>query len=368
MSRFEAKFKGRLGNFLVDVSFTIPHTGITALFGPSGCGKTTILRCIAGLTQLEGNLVVDGKSWQDSSNFLPTHRRPIGYVFQDANLFPHLSVRKNLEYGLKRIQIPRKNQLWEEITEMLGLEALLDREPSKLSGGEKQRVAIGRALLSAPEIILMDEPLSALDRFSRMEILPYLQRLHLDLKVPIVYVSHDLHEVEQLADWMILLERGHVIAQGSISSLLANPQLPLVGLPEAAVILEGGMQFFDSTYCLSLIAVNGGFLTLSQDLGVIGSRHRLRILAREVGIAKSWRDGDASFLNVLSAVIMDIQPFGEQQATVFLKLGKKAHGDALLARITRKSCDVLQLKKGDEVKALIKSVGLVSIPTVNQDG
>ena len=368
MSRFEAEFKGRLGNFEVDVSFTLPQTGITALFGPSGCGKTTILRCIAGLTQLEGNLVVDGISWQNSSKFLPTHRRPIGYVFQDANLFPHLSVRRNLEYGLKRIQNTQKTKLWEEITEMLGLEALLDRKPSGLSGGEKQRVAIGRALLSAPEILLMDEPLSALDRFSRMEILPYLQRLHLDLKVPIVYVSHDLQEVEQLADWMILLEKGHVIAQGCISGLLANPELPLAKSPEAAVILEGSMQEFDSKYCLSKIAVNGGSLTLSQNLGVVGSRHRLRILAREVGIAKSWRDGDASFMNVLSALIIDIQPFGQQQATVFLRLGKQANGDALLARITKKSCDVLQLKKGDEVKALIKSVGLVGVPTVDQAG
>ena len=368
MSKFEAEFKGRLGNFEVDVFFTLPQTGITALFGPSGCGKTTILRCIAGLTQLEGNLVVDGKSWQNSSNFLPTHRRPIGYVFQDANLFPHLSVRGNLEYGLRRIQNTQKTKLWEEITEMLGLEALLDREPSKLSGGEKQRVAIARALLSAPEILLMDEPLSALDPFSRMEILPYLQRLHLDLKVPIVYVSHDLHEVEQLADWMILLKKGHVIAQGSISELLANPLLPLARLPEAAVILEGAMQNFDSKYCLSKISVNGGSLTLSQNLRVVGSRHRLRILAREVGIAKSWQDGDASFLNVLSAIIVDIQPFGEQQATVFLRLGKQANGDVLLARITRKSCDVLQLKEGDEVKALIKSVGLVGVPTVDQAG
>ena len=167
---------------------------------------------------------------------------------------------------------------------------------------------------------------------------------------------------------MILLEKGHVIAQGSISGLLANPQLTLARLPEAAVILEGSMQDFDSRYCLSKIAVNGGSLTLSQNLGVVGSRHRLRILAREVGIARSWRDGDASFLNVLTAVIVDIQPFGQQQATVFLRLGKEANGDDLLARITRKSCDVLQLKKGAEVKALIKSVGLVGVPTVDQAG
>ena len=156
MSRFEAEFKGRLGNFDVDVSFTLPQTGITTLFGPSGCGKTTILRCIAGLTQLEGNLVVDGKSWQNSSKFLPTHRRPIGYVFQDANLFPHLSVRRNLEYGLKRIQNTQKTRLWEEITEMLGLEALLDRKPSRLSGGEKQRVSVARAILKDAPILLAD--------------------------------------------------------------------------------------------------------------------------------------------------------------------------------------------------------------------
>jgi molybdate transport system ATP-binding protein len=365
MSRFEAEFKGKLGNFEVDVSFNLPRTGVTALFGPSGCGKTTILRCLAGLTRIDGNLVVDGKIWQDESNYLPTHQRPIGYVFQGANLFPHLSVQRNLEYGLERSHNPQKTRLWTEILEMLGLKDLLDRSPSKLSGGEKQRVAIGRALLSAPEILLMDEPLSALDRFSRMEILPYLQRLHQDLKVPVVYVSHDLQEVEQLADWMILLEKGRVIEQGSLSELLANPELPLSHLPEAAVILEGYVQNFDSKYCLSEIAVNGGNLTLSQDLGAIGSRHRLRILAREVGIAKSWRVGDASFLNVLSTIVESIQPFGDQQASVFLRLGEQGDGDVLLARITKKSCDVLQLRKGDQVQALIKSVALVGIPTGN---
>jgi len=205
MSRFEAEFKGRLGNFEVDVSFTLPQTGITALFGPSGCGKTTILRCIAGLTQLEGNLVVDGNSWQDSSNFLPTHRRPIGYVFQDANLFPHLSVRRNLEYGLKRIQNTQKTKLWEEITEMLGLEALLDREPSRLSGGEKQRVAIGRALLSAPEILLMDEPLGALDAQSRLLIQEELLKLWDETKKTVLYVTHSLDEAIFLGDEVLLM-------------------------------------------------------------------------------------------------------------------------------------------------------------------
>lgn len=211
-----AAFSGSVGPFAIDAAFEAPGRGITAIFGPSGCGKTTILRAIAGLARFKtGHLEVNGETWQQRRRFTPTHRREIGYVFQEASLFPHLSIRDNLNFGARRSRQPERIS-FDEVTDLLGIAALFDRPAMALSGGERQRVAIGRALLSQPRLLLMDEPLSALDRFSKDDILPYLERLHAALKIPVLYVSHDIDEVERLADWLLMMEKGRVVSSNPV--------------------------------------------------------------------------------------------------------------------------------------------------------
>ncbi|MBK5933144.1 molybdenum ABC transporter ATP-binding protein, partial [Rhodovulum imhoffii] len=262
----EAAFRGRLGGFMLDAAFAVPGQGITALFGPSGCGKTTVLRAIAGLLRMpEGRLRINGDIWQERRRFVPPHRRAVGYVFQEASLFPHLSVEANLRFGLRRSGTTRIGM--EEVVDLLGIAPLFDRPSRMLSGGERQRVAIGRALLSQPGLLLMDEPLSALDRFSKDEILPYLERLHAALSIPVLYVSHDIAEVERLADTLVLMEQGRVRAAGPIPDLLADPALPLLHMPQPAVVIDGKVVRTDPGYGLSEIAVPGGVLVVAGGLG-----------------------------------------------------------------------------------------------------
>ena len=205
----EARLEGRLGRFRLDAGFEVPAAGVTAVFGPSGSGKTTLLRCIAGLERLQGRVAVRGEVWQDARSFLPPHRRPVGYVFQEPSLLPHLSVRGNLEFGLKRSAGGRLGL--EEVVGFLGLRPLLGRGVLKLSGGERQRVAIGRALLSQPRLLLMDEPLAGLDSAAKAEILSYLQRLHQLMDIPVLYVSHDAAEVARLTDRLLLMQGGRIL-------------------------------------------------------------------------------------------------------------------------------------------------------------
>lgn len=223
--RIIAAFRGRLGSFTLDAELSLPATGVTAIFGPSGCGKTSVARCIAGLQRMaDGFCAVDGEVWQDGSSFRPAHRRPIGYVFQEASLFPHISVRRNLLFGAPKAA--RAQIAFSEVVELLGLAALLDRSPYRLSGGERQRVAIGRALLSQPKLLLMDEPLSALDRTTKDEIFPFLEQLHETLSLPVLYISHDMAEIERFADHLVLMEQGRVVGSGPLHSL--HP-IPLAG-------------------------------------------------------------------------------------------------------------------------------------------
>ena len=210
MSGVEGRFTGRLGGFMLDTAFAMEPTGITALSGPSGSGKTTLLRCIAGLMRMDGRLSVDGEVWQDEAVFLPTHRRPVGMVFQEASLLAHLSVRGNLAYGAKRTRASAQVSL-DDTVDLLGLASLLDRSPANLSGGERQRVALGRALLTQPKLLLMDEPLSSLDAGAKAEILPYLERLHRALAIPALYVSHDAGEIARLADRVIHIRDGQIV-------------------------------------------------------------------------------------------------------------------------------------------------------------
>jgi molybdate transport system ATP-binding protein len=245
----EARFNGRLGAFELDAAFSAPERGITGLFGPSGSGKTTLLRCLAGLNRLPGSLRVGEEVWQDGKMFIPPHRRHAAYVFQDADLFAHLNVRANLEYGLRRAGRPAVAR-FAEVVALLGLESLLDRSVVRLSGGERQRVAIGRALLSQPRLLLMDEPLAGLDAAAKAEILPYLERLHASVSIPMILVSHDLADIARLADHLVVMKAGKVIACGpcdldqasaaatdEIRNLLADqPQDVVTGLALAALM------------------------------------------------------------------------------------------------------------------------------------
>jgi len=356
MSEIKAHFKLQLESFLLDVSFSAPDVGVTALFGPSGSGKTTLLRCIAGLERAAGALHVNGATWQDQTTFMPTHQRPLGYVFQEASLFPHLSVRANLEYGLKRIAPTERKVPLEQVVEWLGLGRLIERgDPAKLSGGERQRVAIGRALLTSPRILLMDEPLSALDTSSKQEILPYLERLHRELKIPVLYVSHALDEVARLADHLVLLEQGRVIASGALQETLARLDLPIAHFDDAGAVIEAEIAYHDEKYHLSKLNFPGGSLWVGQVNQLPGSAVRARVLARDVSIATQAPQG-TSISNILNARIEEIRDEGPDKVIVRMAVGD---ANMLLSRITRRSRDHLGLIVGMYVCAQVKSVALM---------
>jgi molybdate transport system ATP-binding protein len=315
-----AEFKGALGSFSLDAGFTAPAKGVTALFGPSGCGKTTVLRCIAGLQRLpDGLCVVGGDVWQDRKGaFLPTHKRALGYVFQEASLFAHLSVRRNLMFGAPRgeDEAGEGKIAFDEVVELLGITALLDRAPGKLSAGERQRVAIGRALLTQPKLLLMDEPLSALDRATKDEILPFLERLRDRLSLPLVYISHSMAEVDRLADQIVLMEKGRVIGFGPLEELQSDPALPLAIARDAAVTLNGVIEAHDGRYGLLTLSVRGGSLIVPAPAAAPGERRRIRIIAGDVSLARQ-RPGPSSILNILPAR----HPLGETG-----RRGRDRHG------------------------------------------
>jgi molybdate transport system ATP-binding protein len=368
MTRITARFRGTIGRFQMDVVFTAPARGVTALFGPSGCGKTTILRCIAGLQRLPGGfLSVDGQVWQDDRVFQPPHRRPVGYVFQEASLFPHLSVRRNLTYGLHRSRAREMVVRFDDVVSLLGLGPLLDRAPERLSGGERQRVAVGRALLAQPRLLLMDEPLSALDRRSKDEILPYLEALHEMLSIPMLYVSHDLAEVERLADHLVLLSDGAVLACGPLAEIQSDPGLPLARMPEAGVALEATVQAFDIRYGLTTLNVDGGRLLVPGRAGDLGRRRRVLIAASDVSLAKQ-PPVESTILNTLSSRIVGAEAQDEIQINVVVRLGQDGQGARLIARITRKSWDRLDLARGSLVYVQVKSVALADRPRVTLAG
>ena len=357
-------FRGRLGAFMLDVAATLPARGITGLFGPSGCGKTTILRCVAGLTRLEGRLSVGGTVWQDSALGLlvPTHLRHVGYVFQEASLFPHLTVRDNLLFGARRVPERRADPAARlaGIVDLLGLGALLDRATTALSGGERQRVAVGRALLAEPRVLLMDEPLSALDRTTRDEILPWFERLHSELSLPILYVSHDITELERLADTLVLLSEGRILASGPLHELQTDASLPLLGSADAAVVLEGRVAAIDGAYALTEVDIAGGRLIVPGVGARVGDRRRLRVHPSDVSLALALPTG-STILNMLPARIVTLEVQGRApQIDVGLALGAEGSGSRIVARITRRSAETLELRTGQAVFAQIKSVALLA--------
>ena len=354
-------FSGQLGAFRLDVAFTVPASGVTALFGPSGCGKTTVMRCLAGLHRLEhGHCEIGGDVWQDGETFRPAHQRPVGYVFQEASLFAHLSVKRNLLFGAPRGRGGANPPAiaFDEVVDLLGIERLLGRSPQTLSGGERQRVAIGRALLSQPKLLLMDEPLSALDRRTRDEILPFLERLHARLTLPIIYVSHDMSEVERLADHLVLMQAGRALASGPLGDLQSDAALPLATERDAAVSIEGTVRTFDPAYGLLTIAVAGGAFVVPAAYVAAGERRRLRIAARDVSIATS--PVASTILNVLPARIVTTTASGEHELVVVLGLGADGAGSRLLARVTRQSWDRLPLAVDGAAYVQIKGVALAS--------
>jgi len=317
---------------VLDVDVEIPDTGVSGVFGESGSGKSTLLRCIAGL---------------EGEGGLPVHRRNIGYVFQQPTLFPHLDVRGNVNYGARRSKVQRLDEA--QVVDMLGLDTLLDRRPATLSGGEAQRVAIAAALMRSPDLVLMDEPLAALDRRRRDELLPYIDRLHDELSIPVIYVSHDIGEVSRLCDHLLVLEAGNVVANGNLFDVLAQAEVRALGGRNAGVVLwatpvahEDGLTKFD--FGDGDIWVPGIIETVRHPL-------RLRIAASDVSIARE-RPSASTILNILRATIEEIREIDAATAVVRLGLGNQA----LLAQVTRRSIARVKLREGERVFAQVKSV------------
>ena len=354
----EGHFRIAYPGFTLNVELSLPEKGITALFGPSGSGKTTVLRCMAGLERSpEGFLSVAGEVWQDEQRriFLPTHKRPLGLVFQEASLFPHLSVRGNLRYGMKRAG-NAKGEGFEAMIDLLGIRALLERAPDSLSGGERQRVAIARALLTRPRLLLMDEPLAALDMKRKLEILPYLERLRDELSIPALYVSHSLGEVARLADHLVLIENGHATASGPITDILARTDLAAAFAGETGAVLETTVAAHEADG-LTRLEFPGGKLYIAGEAYVPGKRLRCRIHASDVSLSLSAHK-DTSILNALPATITAVTD-ADAPGHVLVQLQLMGGGPLLLARITERSRHVLAITPGLTVIAQVKSVAVL---------
>ena len=357
MTGVKAIFKRVMGNFLLNVDVQLPGRGVSAIFGPSGSGKTTLLRCMAGLERAPGGfLSVNGEIWQDEANkiFKPVHKRSLGYVSQAANLFAHLSVQGNLNYGLNRIaDVDRKVSL-DLVVELLGVEQLLNRQPTTLSGGESQRVAIARALATSPQLLLMDEPLAALDVQRKADVLPYLERLHTELDIPVIYVSHAPDEVARLADHMVLMDAGRVTASGPTRQLMTRLDLPLAHGDAAAAIVDAVVTQVEPQYHLSHAEFAGGQISLLNPNLKIGQQVRVRVQARDVSLTLTRQQG-TSVLNIFAATVIAISDDSPGQVMVALSAG----GATLLARISQKSLFTLDLQPGSPVFAQVKGVAVL---------
>lgn len=353
------KLKQQLADFTLDLDLTLPARGVSAIVGPSGSGKTTLLRCVAGLEKADQALIeLNGNCWQDSQRglWLPPHKRALGYVFQEASLFDHLSVQGNLDYGRRRSAEPAGNEQAAQIIELLGIGHLLQRGTTGLSGGERQRVGIARALLANPRLLLLDEPLTALDPQRKADILPYLERLHAELDIPLLYVSHSPDEVARLADHLVLLENGALRASGPLQTLLPRLDLPMAHSDDARSVLHGQVSACDDHYQLLELTLAGSVLKLRVPHAArpLGQQVRVAVQARDVSLALE-KPQHSSVLNQLPARIEAIEP-GNHPAQTLVRL---ALGDnALLAHVTRYSADQLQLQPGLEVWVQIKAVAL----------
>ncbi|WP_231757310.1 molybdenum ABC transporter ATP-binding protein [Microbulbifer elongatus] len=353
--------------FTLDVDFEIPGRGVTGIFGPSGSGKTTLLRCIAGLQPCEhASLQVNGRHWQtadDDRTPLAVHRRPLGYVFQQPSLFPHLTAAGNLAFARKRAAQKVTADEYDKIVALMGIAPLLEQRPHALSGGEQQRVAIARALLVKPELLLMDEPLAALDQMRKREILPYLEQLHRTLNIPILYVTHAVEEIARLADHVLLMENGRIHRAGPATELLSRTDFPVQLGDDLGILLEAVVTARDPEWNLMQVQFGGDTDTLwLRDSGeACGDRIRVRILARDVSLTRS-EDQDSSILNRLPMCVQEISADADP-AMVLVRLRPPRSGTAkasgIIARITRRSMHLLDLRENTAVWAQIKSVAIV---------
>jgi molybdate transport system ATP-binding protein len=365
---FSIRAKKRRDGFALDVAIEVSAPGVVALFGRSGCGKTTLANIIAGLLRAdEAHVEIDGVVLEGAGKYVPSERRRIGYVFQDARLFPHLDVMSNLRYGENRARrfgpyanlrtYPRRPAgpiTLEKIAPMLALEPLLTRRVHQLSGGERQRVALGRALLSQPRLLLLDEPLASLDAARREEVLPYLEKLRDELSIPIVYVSHQFEEVLRLATHVVLMERGKVLSQGSLDDLSLHPELRAIVGPDAVgSVLRGSVESFDGATGLADVKIGNSSLKLNLRGARAGAAVRVQLLARDVILATSHPE-NLSVRNVLTGTVARIVADDEDSDLVYVDVG----GPCVLARVTRAASSALALRPGLPVWVLVKTVSI----------
>ena len=356
MDSIDLRLALRRPDFSLAVDLRLPGRGVTGLFGPSGSGKTTLLRCLAGLERVPGGEVIfQGEVWQRGSDWLPTHRRPLGYVFQEASLFPHLSVEQNLHYAQERARSRTGGIALDQAIELLGIAPLLGRQPAGLSGGERQRVAIARALATHPRLLLMDEPLAALDLRRKQEILPYLARLRDELDIPLIYVSHAPDEIARLADHLVVMEGGQALAAGTLAETLSRLDLPIRLGEDAGVVIDAHADQRDPDWHLLRLSFAGGTLWTRDNGAALARPVRVRVLARDVSISLD-QPAHSSIQNILPAVVDQLAPDEHPgQQLVRLRLGDTL----LLARVTRRAAAQLDLAPGRPVFAQIKSVALL---------
>lgn len=345
-------FKRRYQGFDLDLDHCIATDRITGIYGPSGSGKTSLLRLIAGLDKsLQGRISFNAQRWQTATNFIDVSKRRLGFVFQEPSLFEHMSVRGNLNYAIKRaVDIIS----FERAVELTEIKPLLDRQPASLSGGEKQRVAIARALCSSPQLLLMDEPLAALDRASKQRILTLIEKLSVELALPVVYVSHALDEVARLSDELILMRSGKIVGSGDIHTMLTHLDYPLARSVDAEALIEAQIAEHDAIYKLTYLTSRVGRFAIAQQNFSVGESVKLMLAARDVSITKE-RQENTSVLNIFAANVDELVETSESQVTVRLI----ANGTPVLARITKKSAALLNLTVGDSVFLQAKTVALL---------
>ena len=360
MSFGQCSIRCKRADYIVEAEFTVPDKGVLGIFGHSGSGKTTLLRCLAGLEKgVLGHIEINGEVWLDESKNISSQQRNIAYVFQEGRLFPHLTVAKNLQYGADRC--PGRNKVpvaennngvdRDHLLALLNLSHLLSRYPHQLSGGEKQRVAIGRALLKKPQMLLLDEPLASLDEKHKQEILPYLESLHDDLNIPILYVSHDLDEMLRLCDYMLVMEQGQLIFNGNIHDALISPGSPLATIENAAVILEGTVSKLEKEFDISTVYTVNGNQFQVPGLLAIGKYVRLVIFASDVSMAKN-KARDSSILNIIEGRVSGV--LDKKQGRVLLQVN--CNQDILLSLISLKSFQLLQLTINKKIYIQVKAV------------
>jgi len=343
------------GLFSLAFDLDLPAMGFTAVCGPSGCGKSTLLRCIAGLEpDFHGTVRVGPRVWQNADNRVPLHRRALGYVFQNGELFTHLSVEANLRFAWDRTPADRRRVTWDEVVDLLGLAGLLARSTTHLSGGERQRVALGRALLKSPDLLLLDEPLAALDRATRRAIFPLLERMRDQFAIPVLYVTHAVDEAARLADRLVLMDSGRVVNDGPLVELLTSPAPGLAHGSDAGAVVSATVGAIDAEFHLARLDFPGGQLQVCDRGLAPGTAARLRIHARDVSLVLT-PPADTSILNILPATVLDLLPDDPGRVVVRLRAGETV----LLAAVTARSAHALGLAPGQKLWAQIKSVALL---------